>query len=114
MYYIIALFGLITYLWMFWGFYVLVMGIYRAHLDNRLTKVTLCLGLPFVVVGYVIDVSVNLTVASIIFLEPPQELLVTSRFQRYVTRTPNTWRGRAATWVCENLLDVFDPTGNHC
>ncbi len=38
----------LAFLWAFWAMYVLVMGIYRAHLAKRLTPVTLALSLPFV------------------------------------------------------------------
>ena len=62
----------IGFLWAFWGMYVLVMGIYRAHLAKRLTPVTLALSLPFVVLGYVMDVLANVTVASAVFVEPPR------------------------------------------
>lgn len=103
----------LAFLWVFWAMYVLVMGIYRAHLAKRLTAVTLCLSAPFIVVGYIMDVVANLTVASLVFLEPPRELLVTSRLQRYVAQGRG-WRFRIADWICNHLLDVFDPSGNHC
>lgn len=103
----------LAFLWAFWAMYVLVMGIYRAHLAKRLTAVTLCLSAPFIVAGYLMDVVANVTVASLVFLEPPRELLVTSRLQRYVAQK-NGWRFRIADWICNHLLDVFDPSGNHC
>ena len=37
----------LAFLWAFWAMYVLVMGIYRAHLAKRMTPVTLALSLPF-------------------------------------------------------------------
>lgn len=93
--------------------YVLVMGIYRAHLSHRLKGLVLVLSLPLVAIGYLMDVIANLTVASLLFLEPPRELLVTSRLQRYVALEQG-WRFRIADWICNHLLDVFDPSGNHC
>ena len=103
----------LAFLWIFWGFYVLVMGIYRAHLDKRLTPVTRVLSAPFVVVGAVFDVVANITIASIIFLEFPRELLVTARLKRHI-RSGTGWRHKLSTYVCDHVLDVFDPTGNHC
>lgn len=103
----------LAFLWAFWAMYVIVMGIYRAHLAKRLTAVTLCLSAPFIVAGYFMDVIANLTVASLMFLEPPRELLVTSRLQRYVA-SGQGWRFTIADWICNHLLDVFDPSGNHC
>ena len=102
-----------AFLWAFWAMYVLVMGIYRAHLAKRLTAVTLCLSAPFIAAGYLMDVVANLTVASLVFLELPRELLVTSRLQRYVGLGQG-WRFTLADWICNHLLDVFDPSGNHC
>jgi hypothetical protein len=108
--------AVVGFLWVFWGLYVLVMGIYRAHLAKRLTPVTTALSLPFVLLGYAMDVLTNITVASLVFLEPPREFLVTTRLQRHIASTyaRGGWRKRLATWVCDHLLDVFDPTGDHC
>jgi len=103
----------IGFLWAFWGMYVLVMGIYRAYLSHRLKGLVLVLSLPFVAIGYLMDVFANLTVASLVFLELPRELLVTSRLQRYVARERG-WRCKVSNWICNHLLDVFDPSGNHC
>ena len=100
--------------WLLWGMYVLVMGIYRAHLSKRLTAFATALALPWLVIGYALDMLVNLTFASLLFAELPGELLVTSRLQRYVDATAAGWRHRLALWICDHLLDVFDPTGNHC
>ncbi len=108
----IELLYLFAFLWLFWAVYVLVMGIYRAHLAGRLRGLARVLGLPLVVFGYLMDVFANLTVATLVFLEPPREALVTTRLIR-LQRTWG-WRGRLANWVCNNLLDPFDPTGNHC
>jgi hypothetical protein len=103
----------LAFLWAFWAMYVLVMGIYRAHLAKRLTPVTLALSLPFVALGYVMDVLANVTVASAVFVEPPREALVTDRLKRHM-QTGNGWRFALARYICDNLLDVFDPTGDHC
>lgn len=103
----------LAFLWAFWAMYVLVMGIYRAHLAKRLTAVTLCLSAPFIVAGYAMDIFANATVASLLFLERPREFLVTSRLERYVAQEQG-WRFTIADWICNHLLDVFDPSGNHC
>ena len=107
----LAILGL-AFLWVLWAFYVLIMGLYRAHLAGRLTWIHYALSLPFLVVGFAVDVLVNLLIASVIFLELPSELLLTKRLQRHLGST--SWRGRLAKWICAQLLDVFDPTGAHC
>jgi hypothetical protein len=112
--YLIFAAGLLAFMWFFWGMFVLVMGIYRAHLAGRLTKLTTVLGLPFVIVGYAVDIFANLVIAPVLFLDLPREFMVTSRFVRYNAEPGHNWRKDIATYVCENMLDVFDPTGNHC
>jgi hypothetical protein len=102
----------ILYLWLFWGVYVIVMGVYRAHLSGRLSKVGLALGSPYVIAGYAMDILANIIIATIVFLEPPCEWLVTTRLKRYMAG--DGWRKRSAEWICTHLLDVFDPSGDHC
>lgn len=105
----------LAYLWAFWAAYVLVMGIYRAHLAKRLGPVAFCLSLPFLALGLLMDVLAQFTVAALLFWQwpCPGEWLVTSRMRRYVAQGTG-WRYRVAKWVCDNLLDVFDPSGEHC
>lgn len=98
--------------WMLWGLYVLIMGLYRAHLDERLTRAGLVLAIPYLSAGYALDVIVNLLIASVLFAEIPREWLVTDRLTRLHDRSD--WRGHLARWICENLLDYFDPSGRHC
>ena len=102
------------FLWGFWALYILVMGIYRAHLSGRLSKVGYVLGLPLVVLGYAVDILAQYTIATAYFMDWPRrgEWLVTDRLIRYSGGTG--WRKAKADWICTHLLDVFDPSGNHC
>jgi hypothetical protein len=99
----------------FWYLYILVMGLYRANMDKRLSGLTLWLAYPAVAVGYFVDLISNWTIASILFLEPPRFLteLVTDRLSRYI-KSGSGYRKEYATWICQNLLDFFDPRGSHC
>lgn len=108
------LFAVIGYLWAFWFAYVLVMGLYRAHLSGRMSRVTYVLAAPALLFGVAMDVLANIFIASVIFLEFPREWLVTKRLQRHIKKGLGTWRGYLAAWVCTSLLDVFDPSGDHC
>ena len=108
-----AVAALLAYLWLFWLAYVLVMGLYRAYLARRLTPLTYVLAAPVVVLGFVMDAAANLSIATLVFVEFPREWLVTDRLIR-INRGPDGWRRRLATSICERLLDVFDPTGDHC
>ena len=111
--YLLAIAAPALYFWLFWSVYVLVMGIYRAHLSGRMSRVTLALALPWVALGYAMDVLANMTLAVAGFMDRPQELLVTARLKRYMAG-PDGWRKTVATWMCAHLLDIFDPSGRHC
>ena len=106
---------LLLTLWVFWYLYIIVMGLYRAHLNGQLSWPAKILGAPALIVGYVLDVIMQYTVAAIIWREWPArgEHLVTDRMQRYLAIGHGT-RYRKAKWLCEHLLDPFDPTGKHC
>lgn len=108
-----AIAALLVSPWLLWALYVMVMGVYRAHLSRRLSATAKILAAPWVVLGFAVDVLVNITFASVMFLEPPKELLVTTRLQRHASAS-HGWQRDLATWICSHLLDVFDPTGNHC
>lgn len=125
----------LAYLWIFWAAYVLVMGFYRAYLNKRLNQVTLLLSIPFVAIGIIMDIVAQFTIATIVFCQVPcittkkktfivfnksfsvviltGDFLVTARLQRYVSFSTG-WRFTIANWICNNLLDIFDPTGEHC
>ncbi len=100
-------------LWAFWGLYVLLMGVYRAHLAKRLSPFARALALPYLAIGIALDVAFNASVAALIFWERPREWFLTQRMIRYIAGA-DCWRRRIAVWICDGLLDPFDPTDNHC
>ncbi len=112
---LIALGWVVLYLYGFWLLYVLIMGFYRAWLTKRLTRTATVLAFPALVVGWVTDWLANWTLASLLFWQWPQRPreLVTDRLTRYIA-TPSGWRTAPALWVCQTLLDYFDPSGRHC
>jgi len=103
------------YLWVFWYLYVLIMGFYRAWLARRLTLVAMILASPALVVGYLVDLLANWTLAALWFREWPRRPLelVTDRLTRYIA-TSSGWRRVHAAWICARLLDYFDPHEKHC
>lgn len=103
------------YLWAFWYLYLIVMGLYRAKLNGTLTWSAKILGAPALLVGIIVDVVAQYTVATVVFREWPRagEHLVTDRLQRYIAHGSGS-RFEKARWLCEHLLDPFDPTGKHC
>lgn len=96
-----------------WLFYLAVMALIRARDEKRLTKVALLLAYPVVVIGLLLDFTLNVTVGTALFLEPPREWLLSPRLSRLIETDPG-WRGDLAAWVCVHLLDTFDPDGRHC
>lgn len=101
--------------YIFWCLYIATMGCYRAHLAGRLVGITKILAYPLVIFAVIVDIIFQYTVATVLFFDLPKakEYLVTDRLQRYVAGK-NDWRRKIAVYICDNLLDVFDPTGDHC
>ncbi len=98
--------------WLLFVFYAAVMALKRARDEGKLGPAMKCFAYPTLAVGLVLDVAVNLIVATVLFLELPRELLVTARLTRHFP--DDTWRGAFARWVCIHLLDALDPSGCHC
>ena len=110
--YLIALWPLLA-LYALWIFYLAVMNLKRAQDAGTLPRTALVFGYPVLLAGLLIDLFVNVFVASIIFLDPPRELTMTARLKRYASEQPKTWRASVSVWFAANLLDVFDPSGKH-
>lgn len=106
---------ILLYLLCFFYLYILVMGIYRAYLAGRLNKFLLVICLPAVLIGIVFDVVANLTIAVIIFRKLPREWLVTTRLIKIQNNSLEHAHNKAlAKYICDHMLDIFDPSGNHC
>jgi len=103
----------IAALYIFWLFYLAVMSLYRANMTKTITPQAKFLGWPIIVVGAVIDCALNLTFFSLVFFERPKELLLTKRMQRHI-KLGVGWRCKLSRWICQGLLNAFDPTGSHC
>jgi hypothetical protein len=96
-----------------WALYIMAMGL-QPHLKTMhpIAKVHGC---ALFLLAAVFDVVVNWTVASALFLQLPQELMLTARLKRYhAPAYAGSWRAYLAEWICEHLLDQFDPRGKHC
>ena len=103
---------LILSLWAFYVFYLACMSLYRGHKQGTLTLASKVMGYPIMAVGLVLDVAMNVTVFSIVFMELPREWLVTARLKRHIKQ--HTIRAKVASFLCEQLLSPFDVDGNHC
>lgn len=95
-----------------WIQYLAVMNLQRARDAGTLSRVAYYLGQPVLYAGLLCDFVVNSVFASLLFLAVPREFLVTQRLTRYANG-PDGWRKRLALWLAHNLLDPFDPSGQH-
>lgn len=103
--------SLLADLYLFFIMYVASMAMIRAYSEKKLNGVLWVLCLPFVALSWVIDVLHNVTVFTVLFCELPKELTVTERLKRHVIQ--QTFRGKLARWIADNLLNSFDHTGSH-
>lgn len=104
---------MIISVYLLWFFYLAVMNLARAKENGTLTTVALYLGYPIFLVGYLLDIFVQVTVMSLLFLELPKEWTVTGRLKRHLYGSLG-WREKIAAWFCHHLLNTFDPNGRHC
>lgn len=99
-----------------WLFFLAIMALKSARDNQKLTRVSEVLALPMLVVGWCLDFTLNMA-ATPVFLDFPQEWLLTIRCDRYlhiVNPTGlNKYRQRFARLLCQNLLDPFQ-SGGHC
>lgn len=91
-----------------WLFYLAAMNLIK--LKDQLHGFAKFNGYILVTIGVILDVLLNWIVGSILFLEIPREFLLTERLQRH--KKGKGWRYKLAYWLCENLLNPFDP--GHC
>ena len=97
--------------YLLWAIYLAVMNLARAKDAGTLSRTALILGTPLLLIGFALDVLLNLTAMTLLLLELPRELTVSERLCRH-NLGPDGWRRNVARWA-EQLLDPFDPDGNH-
>lgn len=102
----------ISPVYLLYGLYAAVMNFKRAKDKGTLSKSGLILGYPYFIVGMLLDIYCNLIPFTILLMELPKELTVTSRVTRL--SLVGGWRGDIARWFCDDLLDDLDPSGKHC
>lgn len=98
-----------------WIFYMAVMNLDKCKRNKTLTKSALVLALPVLVIGFLLDVLVQMTIGTVMFLDIPREITLSARLSRYWNDDPNdnNWRKKLAGWMKVNILDPFDPDGIH-
>ena len=103
--------GIVLSLWTLWVFFLAVMSLQRVRDTAGLTFWCKVFGYPVLFVGLVLDFLCNVFALSLILLEIPKEGTVTARLKRH-NQGPDGWRKSVAKWA-EQLLDRFDPSGDH-
>lgn len=98
----------LLYTYAVWVMFLAFMSLYIAW--DTLPKVTKALAVPAVVIAFLMDVVLNV-IATVPFLDPPQEVTFSQRMGRY--KRIKSWRTPIACWICANLLDPFQ-IGGHC
>jgi hypothetical protein len=99
-----------------WIAFLSIMALKSARDNGKLTKTAMVLAYPLLLVGWLLDFTLNM-VMSLVFLDPPREWLLTIRCDRYLASNdpygmPH-YRQIIARWLCRQLLDPFQ-TGGHC
>lgn len=98
--------------WLLWVFYVAVMRLKMVRDAGQLTLGMKVFGYPALLVGYTLDLAVNVVLASLVFAERPREWTLSERLWR-LSIGPEGWRQQRALWWRREFLDAIDPSGIH-
>lgn len=101
-----------------WLQYLAIMNLQRTRDAGTLPAAAHAIAEKFLVFALLCDFLLNVTWCTILFLDLPRELLLTSRLERYTfgrgSRPAATgWRLALTGWLARVLLDPFDPRGQH-
>jgi len=105
----------ITSLIIFWLtalFYTSVMAFKKVKDDGVLETLhwsSKSIGYSFLYTGLVVDMLLNIVVMTVLFIEPPKEILTTSRIKRFYHQPRAGYRHRLAKFFAKNYLLPFDP-----
>lgn len=96
-----------------WPMYVFCMAMMRAYQSKSVTMFAWCLAFPIIVAAIALDVALNFTVFSLMLWGFPLrgEWTFSQRLNRLVK--DDGWRGAVSRWLAANLLDPYDPSGQH-
>ena len=96
-----------------WFVYIAVMWLRKNRIKiKKKGKGWYYLAYAFATTAFLLDMAYNITVGSVIFLDPPREFLFTARLKRYRTTPVAAWRVDLATFFCEKMLNPYD--SEHC
>jgi len=94
-------------------YFLAFLTIYRAHLNGNLAKASLVTRAAcgiVVGIGWVVDVTFNITIGTAALAEWPRQVTFTRRCASHLDEAG--WRGDLCRWICSQL-DLFQE-GGHC
>lgn len=103
----------LSFLWFYYVGSASLLDIRQRHDVKWYVKI---FAIPPLLLGAILDIILNILLASIIFVDLPREWLFTDRLIRY-RNDPSytlTWRDDFASFICEHYLNPFDDSGDHC
>ena len=98
--------------WALWVLFLAVMNLGQAKAEGKLHGFALYAGYTVLAVGLLVDLVVQVLVASLLWMELPRELTVSGRVSRLV-QSGSGWRKSLAEWFRDTLLKPFDRSGGH-
>lgn len=93
-----------------WTFFLAVMHLRIIRDTIGFTKVNIIPAYTVLVIGLILDATLNLAM-SIPLLDMPKEMLLTGKFKRLIKEDIG-WRGDVAEFLCQHFLIPADK--NHC
>ena len=103
---------LLTLPWSVFLIFTAVMRWKAVRREGKLTKWMLVMAVPWLVIGYPLDVLLNFTWGSLIF-GMPKEWTYSARLWYWSNQTDDPVRRKRALRHRGNLLDPIDPDGTH-
>jgi len=112
-YFIYALLGLYAAIVIGWALYLAIMHLAPRRAEMNPVVRTHAYALLYFALLYDFLI-LNVIVGSVLFWEWPREWLLTARLKRHHASPPESKRYKISHWICENMLNPFDPKGGHC
>ena len=99
-----------------WFSYIAVMKLKEMRNNGQLTKLGLFAKLnAYIGLGWALVKDAGLVmIFSILLWNLPRAFTLTSMLKRLQKTDAGKWRGKSASWLCDKLLNQFDPSGKHC
>lgn len=98
--------------WVLWIIFAAVMRLKQVRDAGKLTLAMKVFGYPALALGLIVDFIVNVVLGTLVFLQLPHEMTLSSRLWKLSNGTDG-WRKDWAFWIRSNLLDAVDPEGVH-